>query len=139
MRLEVGWFRGESEPLRDGVAMLMGDDGPPISRSEGDWANKGNSAESSNTGSNKSESKYKLDCSICSENPPRYRDENRSLSLSGLRGYAAPKLVGVATGVVSLVEDRPRSLSEGEKCRGGGVSRESSFTVVLVEMRVEAV
>lgn len=31
-------------------------------------------------------------------------------------------------GVVSAVEERSRSLAAGEKCKGGGVSRESSFT-----------
>lgn len=34
-------------------------------------------------------------------------------------------------GVVSAVEARSRSLVAGEKCRGGGVSRESSLTGVL--------
>ena len=29
---------------------------------------------------------------------------------------------------MSAVDDRSRSLAAGEKCRGGGVSRESSFT-----------
>jgi hypothetical protein len=31
-------------------------------------------------------------------------------------------------GVLSAVKERSRSLTAGEKCRGGGVSRESSFT-----------
>ncbi len=35
-------------------------------------------------------------------------------------------------GVVSAVDERSRSLTAGEKCRGGGVSRESSFTKRLV-------
>jgi len=34
----------------------------------------------------------------------------------------------VPIGVVSAVEARPKSLFAGEKCRGGGVSRESSLT-----------
>lgn len=51
-----------------------------------------------------------------------------SLSLSALRGKAAAKPLGVPIGVVSAVDERSRSLTAGEKCRGGGVSRESSFT-----------
>ncbi len=31
---------------------------------------------------------------------------------------------------MSAVDERSRSLAAGEKCRGGGVSRESSFTNV---------
>lgn len=34
-------------------------------------------------------------------------------------------------GVVSAVDERPGSLNTGEKCKGGGVARESSFTLIL--------
>ena len=40
-------------------------------------------------------------------------------------------------GVVSAVDERSRSLTAGEKCRGGGVSRESSFTEVWLLLTVE--
>lgn len=59
---------------------------------------------------------------LCQEN-------GLSLSFSGLRGWSAPKPLGVPIGVVSAVDERPASLAIGEKCKGGGVSRESSFTV----------
>lgn len=52
-----------------------------------------------------------------------------SFPFSNLRGQAPPKPRGVPSGVVSAVEERPGSLSAGEKCKGGGVSRESSFTL----------
>ena len=39
--------------------------------------------------------------------------------------------LGVPIGVVSAVDERSRSLTAGEKCKGGGVSRESSFTTWL--------
>ena len=59
---------------------------------------------------------------LCQEN-------GLSLSFSGLRGWSAPKPLGVPIGVVSAVDERPASLAIGEKCKGGGVSRESSFTM----------
>lgn len=50
-----------------------------------------------------------------------------SFSFSGFRERFA-KPLGVPIGVVSAVDERSRSLTEGEKCKGGGVSRESRFT-----------
>lgn len=58
----------------------------------------------------------------------RCQEKPLSFSFSNLRGYAEPKPRGVPIGVVSAVEERPGSLMAGEKCKGGGVSRESSFT-----------
>lgn len=51
-----------------------------------------------------------------------------SFSFSVLRGKPEEKPLGVPIGVVSAVDERSRSLTAGEKCRGGGVSLESSFT-----------
>lgn len=44
---------------------------------------------------------------------------------------------GVAMGVVSRVDECSRSLTAGEKCRGGGVSRESSFTTASVAAKAD--
>lgn len=51
-----------------------------------------------------------------------------SFSFSVLRRNPDEKPLGVPIGVVSAVDERSRSLTAGEKCRGGGVSLESSFT-----------
>lgn len=67
----------------------------------------------------------------------RCQEKPLSFSFSNLRGYVEPKPRGVPMGVVSAVDERPGSLNTGEKCKGGGVARESSFTLIL--WRVEGV
>lgn len=60
VRLEVCVFRGELEWCRGRVAMLMGDDGPAMSRSESGCGKSGKVV-SSKSGSSRVESRYKLD------------------------------------------------------------------------------
>ena len=59
VRLEVCVFRGELGLCRVWVAMLMGDAGPAMSRSDDDGGNSGKVV-SSKSGSSRVESRYKL-------------------------------------------------------------------------------
>lgn len=105
----------------------MGDDLPAISCSSDGSPNKGK-LESSKSESSSVESTYTL------ARPPTStllwcHENRRSLSLSDFRGITLPKLLGVPTGVISVEDTRSRLLGVGEWCKGGGDSRESSFTV----------
>jgi len=60
VRLEVCVCRGELGLCRGWVAMLMGDDGPAMSRSDSDWWKSGKVV-SSKSGSSRVESRYDLD------------------------------------------------------------------------------
>ena len=65
--------------------------------------------------------------------PLRCQEYEPSLSFSGFLRKAVPKPLGVPIGVVSGVEKRPGSLRAGERCNGGGFSRESSFAFGFVD------
>ena len=106
-----------------------------------DGSLKSGNAESSRSDSKSVESAYEV---FPPPNPIcRWVQEKRfSFSFSAFRGKAAPapKPLGVPTGVVSAVDERSLLLMAGEKCKGGGVSRESSFTAsrILVSLYDQA-
>ena len=93
--------------------MLIGDDGPAMSRSDEDCGKSGKVV-SSKSGSSRVESRYKVDCPAAVSIGFRCQEKRRSFSLSARRGYEAPMPRGVPIGVVSAVELRPRSLVAGE-------------------------
>lgn len=97
-----------------GVAMSMGDVRLAISRLKDDSSNMGHVEESSRSESSNVESMYEVGGPANPSTALRCQEKRRSFSLSGLRGQAKPKFLGVPTGVVSLVEVRSRSLGVGE-------------------------
>lgn len=114
------------EPCREGVAISIGDDMPAMSRSPNESVKSGK-VESSKSEPKSVESTRELTPPAKLLDGLRYHEKSRSFSLSDFRRYAASKPLGVPIGVVSAVDARSTSLVAGEKCKGGGVSRESSL------------
>lgn len=111
--------------------MLMGDDtGPILFPLPARSSNKGK-VESSAVDSSSVESIYELVPPANTSFTLLGQCDRFSFSFpSGRRRYRS-KTRGVPIGVVSAVEEGPASFAIGEKCKGGGDSRGSSFTVAL--------
>lgn len=117
------------EACCEGRAISMGVVRLPMSSGPEGSSNSGK-VESSKSDSSRVESTKEL---VFPANPVFLCGQAKrfSFSFSPFRGKAVPvpKPLGVPIGVVSAVDERSWSLTAGEKCKGGGVSRESSFTV----------
>lgn len=87
--------------------------------------NKGK-VESSSPPSSSVESTYELE--VCAKACVGRCQEERGCSFSQFRRWSDWKARGVPTGVGSAVDALSTSLLTGEWCKGGGVSRGSSFT-----------